>query len=125
MLEALLTVAGHLLQLHNHSGHVASSEFAADLGVQHLGDIYLWQLLDELWGLQIQNFFQLASWCVAMVEGFLVKHQLLLILKDSFSLLSIYIISQLVFQILHFPVDPPVGQPPNQSHVGSHALGQL
>ena len=39
---------------------------------------------------------------VAMVEGSFVQHQLLLLLKDSFSLLSICVISQQVFLIMHF-----------------------
>ena len=53
---------------------------------------------------ELQNFFQLISWCLVMVQGSLLEHQFLLLSKDSFSLLSICIISQQVFQILHFPV---------------------
>ena len=55
-----------------------------------------------------QNFFQLTRWCVVMVVGSLVEHQLLPLSKDSFSLLSIYIISRQVFQILNFPVRDPL-----------------
>ena len=40
-----------------------------------------------------QNFFQFTSWCVVMVDGSLVEHQLFLLLKDSFSLLSICAVS--------------------------------
>ena len=36
---------------------------------------------------ELQNFFQLTCWCVAMVEDSLVDHQLLPLLKDSFSFL--------------------------------------
>ena len=38
--------------LATRTGHVASTAFTADPGVQPLGDIHSWWLLNEPWGLQ-------------------------------------------------------------------------
>ena len=58
------------------TSHVVSIEFGADPDVQHLGDILHGSSLTSQGNHKKQNFFQFASWCVAMVEGSLVEHQL-------------------------------------------------
>ena len=55
-----------------------------------------------------QNFFQLTRQCVAIVEGSLVEHQFFLLFRDSLSLFHVCIISQQMFQILHFLVGNPL-----------------
>ena len=57
-----------------------------------------------------QNVFLFASQCVVMVEGSLVDHQLFPLLKDSFFLHSIYVVSQQMFHILYFLVRDPLDQ---------------
>ena len=59
---------------------------------------------------KLQNPFQLANWCVAMVEGPLVDYQVFPLSKDSLSLLSVHVISQQVPQILYFLVGDPLNR---------------
>ena len=44
-----------------------------------------------------QNFLQLASQCMMVIEGFLVEHQFFLLLKDGHSLFSVHIVSQKIY----------------------------
>ena len=49
------------------TSHVASTEFPADPGVQHLGDIHSWKLLNALWGLQTAKL--LPTWQLVCGNG--------------------------------------------------------
>ena len=69
-----------------------------------------------------QNFFQLTSQCVSMVEGSLVEHKLSPFLKDSLSLFCVHIISQYMFQIIHFMVGNPLN---GIFLLGSHPVSHI
>ena len=49
---------------------------------------------------KLHNIFQLAGWCMALIEGSLIEHQLFPLSKDGHSILSVHIISQQMLQIL-------------------------
>ena len=89
MLEALLTVADCLLHLCSHSrppepvmqqAHSLLLTLVSSILVTSIHGSYLMSCRDY----ELQNIFQLTSWCVAMVEGSVVECQLLPPPKDSF-----------------------------------------
>ena len=113
MLDASFTVADHFLDLHGHAG-------PPELVLQQVQNLLL-TLVSSIsvtfihsshsmscGDYKLCNFFQLASWCMVVIEGSLIEHQLFLLLKDSHSLLSVCIISQKMLQILYFLVRDPI-----------------
>ena len=104
MLDVLLAAANCLLHLSGHSlvtrsGHVATTESAAGLGLQHLSDIHSWQLLSKPWGLQIAKHPPIHQWgYCAMVEELLGRVLVFIhSLENSFTFFSICVVSQQVF----------------------------
>ena len=76
MLDALFTAANHHLHLSSNSWPpelvtVASTVSTAEPGIQHLNDIHSWQLLSELWGLQIAKLLPICQWECGNGKGLL------------------------------------------------------
>ena len=53
-------------------------------------------------------FFQLANWCMVVIEGSYDRGSAFLLSKNGHSLLSVHVISQEMLQILYFPMGDPI-----------------
>ena len=106
------------MQGHQNKSFSRYRMHAADLGVQHPGDIHSWQQLNEpCGGPGITKLLTThASQYVTMVEGSFVECQLFLLLKDSLSLplCSPCHITSRMLQILYFPIGIQNHGPLNQ-----------
>ena len=113
MLDASFVVANHFVHL---CGHAEPPEPVLEQ-VQHSLPTLVFSILVTFihnthsmshGDYKLHNLSQLAGWCMAVIEGSLIEHQLFPLSRDGQAILSVHIIFQEKYEILYFPTGDPI-----------------